>query len=103
MPSLRRLRLHLEGRPRQAERNRRAVRQRASRRGDRTARGPRPHGATGVYEVLLHELGHLVGLDHVTDKNQVMYPTLTHPIGHYAPGDVAGLAILGNGARFTDY
>ncbi len=29
--------------------------------------------AAGVRLVLLHELGHLVGLGHVLDRNQVMF------------------------------
>ena len=63
----------------------------------------RPHGATLVREVLLHELGHLVGLDHVSDKNQLMYPTLTHPMPGFGAGDLAGLARLGEGSCYTDY
>ncbi len=43
--------------------------------------------------VVLHELGHIAGLGHVTDPTQVMYP---NPRGktHYMPGDVAGLLTL---------
>src|SRR3954453_9331024 len=63
----------------------------------------RPHGATLVRDVMLHELGHLAGLDHVTDKSQLMYPTLTHPLPGYGAGDLAGLAAVGRGACFTDY
>ena len=46
--------------------------------------------------VLLHELGHLVGLAHVSDARQLMYPTSgsTQPDG-YGPGDLAGLYQLG--------
>ncbi len=44
--------------------------------------------------LLLHELGHLVGLDHVDDRGELMYPRgLTRP--GYGPGDVEGLAALG--------
>ncbi len=46
--------------------------------------------------VLLHELGHLVGLAHVGDPLQLMYPASgpTQPDG-YGPGDLAGLYQLG--------
>ena len=44
--------------------------------------------------LLLHELGHLVGLDHVDDKGELMYPEgITRPT--YGPGDRQGLAELG--------
>ncbi len=46
--------------------------------------------------LVLHELGHVMGLDHVSDKDQLMYPTLSNktPNG-FAAGDRAGLAQLG--------
>lgn len=53
--------------------------------------------------VLLHELGHLVGLDHVTDPYEVMYPTNAYPLPAYRGGDRRGLALLGAGPCFTDY
>ena len=44
--------------------------------------------------LLLHELGHLVGLDHVDDEGELMFPDgITRP--DYGPGDRAGLAALG--------
>ena len=48
--------------------------------------------------LLLHEMGHLVGLDHVTDPNQIMYPSLSGqaPNG-YGAGDRNGLAHVGSG------
>ncbi|HEY2430494.1 MAG TPA: matrixin family metalloprotease, partial [Acidimicrobiales bacterium] len=50
-------------------------------------------------ELLLHELGHVVGLGHTADANQVMYP-VEHPLGAaaYQAGDLAGLGRLGRGA-----
>jgi hypothetical protein len=44
--------------------------------------------------LLLHELGHLVGLDHVDDTGELMYPNGVTRAG-YGPGDVEGLAALG--------
>jgi Matrixin len=51
--------------------------------------------------VLLHELGHLVGLDHVRDRGQLMYPTQAD-VRDFAAGDRAGLAALGRGACVPD-
>ena len=44
----------------------------------------------------LHEIGHVVGLDHVQDRGQVMYPAISSdsPDG-FAAGDRANLALLG--------
>jgi hypothetical protein len=49
-------------------------------------------------EVLLHELGHAVGLGHVLDPTQVMYPQTTNSESQYGAGDRAGLAALGRPA-----
>ncbi|MBV9096777.1 MAG: matrixin family metalloprotease, partial [Frankiaceae bacterium] len=53
-------------------------------------------GAVVTREVMLHELGHLVGLAHVKDATQVMDPR-ARPLAHYGAGDKSGLAILGDG------
>jgi hypothetical protein len=50
--------------------------------------------------VLLHELGHLVGLGHVEDPFQVMYDTNTYPLARYHAGDLRGLEQLGLGRCF---
>ncbi len=47
--------------------------------------------------IVLHELGHLVGLAHVNDATQVMYPRASRAVLNYAPGDLNGLAQLGQG------
>jgi hypothetical protein len=51
--------------------------------------------------VLLHELGHVIGLDHVDDPTQVMYPETNVSAGTgratFESGDLAGLAYLGAG------
>jgi hypothetical protein len=53
--------------------------------------------STGL--LLLHELGHVVGLAHVTDRTEVMFPNLEpRPAGDYGRGDLAGLAALGHAA-----
>ena len=53
--------------------------------------------------VLLHELAHVVGLDHVTDPYQVMYDTNAYPLPSYRAGDRRGLAELGAGRCYDDY
>jgi hypothetical protein len=53
--------------------------------------------------VLLHELGHLVGLGHVTDPYQVMFDTNAYPLSTYRAGDRRGLEQLGLGRCFDDY
>ena len=52
--------------------------------------------------VLLHELGHLVGLGHVSDPFQVMYDTNSYPLARYQAGDLRGLELLGLGPCFDD-
>ena len=44
---------------------------------------------------LLHELGHAVGLDHVRDRRQVMYPVMLPRPAQYASGDLRGLKAVG--------
>ena len=46
--------------------------------------------------LVLHELGHVVGLDHVADRTQLMNAAIheASPNG-YATGDLAGLSLLG--------
>lgn len=44
--------------------------------------------------LLLHELGHLAGLDHVDDPGELMYPDGPSR-SDYGPGDLEGLARLG--------
>jgi hypothetical protein len=50
-----------------------------------------------VRGTLTHELGHLVGLDHVDDPTQLMYPVAQPGRDRLAAGDLAGLALVGQG------
>jgi hypothetical protein len=43
--------------------------------------------------VVMHEVGHVLGLAHVKDRGELMYPSVTRT--SYGPGDIAGLARLG--------
>lgn len=54
-------------------------------------------GQTAVAQsVVLHELGHLLGLAHVPDSTQVMFPR-ANPVMAYGNGDLQGLAAVGRG------
>lgn len=48
--------------------------------------------------VALHEVGHLLGLDHVDDRDQIMNADAGHAAGRWGEGDLAGLAHLGRDA-----
>ena len=50
-------------------------------------------GADYVLAVMQHELGHVMGLDHVDDPIQLMYPEIGAPDG-LADGDLNGLHLL---------
>jgi hypothetical protein len=47
--------------------------------------------------IILHEFGHLVGLDHVEDETQLMNPMTVPGLTDFAAGDLEGLARLGLG------
>ena len=49
--------------------------------------------------IIKHELGHLLGLNHVDDPMQLMHKE-TKDVGTYANGDLNGLANLGTGDCF---
>ena len=56
-----------------------------------------PTGESAVRAVLMHELAHVVGLDHVADSSQLMNPTQMRGVQTFADGDLTGLAALGAG------
>ena len=54
----------------------------------------RPNGFAQARAILVHELGHVLGLDHVTDPGELMHPISSYGID-LGPGDLQGLALLG--------
>ena len=61
---------------------------------DRTNRLPLT-GAVSWRTTILHELGHAMGLDHVGNSSQLMYPVLQRNLYGLQSGDKAGLYKLG--------
>ncbi len=56
-----------------------------------------PDGVEFVTGVILHELGHLVGLDHVNDPSQIMHEYAHGENSQLGDGDIEGLRHLGRG------
>ncbi len=48
-----------------------------------------------VRAVMLHELGHVVGLDHTADRHEIMFSESQFNVRDYGNGDLQGLAKLG--------
>lgn len=59
----------------------------------------RPGGVDRTRAIVIHELAHLVGLDHVDDPDELMYADTIGRID-LGPGDREGLAALGDGPCF---
>jgi Matrixin len=57
----------------------------------------RSDGAAHAEAVVLHELAHVVGLGHVDDPAELMYPRAQRGVTAFGPGDLTGLARLGSG------
>jgi hypothetical protein len=74
--------------------------------GVRLPAGFRARGSSGPRgRELMHELGHVVGLDHPSQggRQQIMYPVLTRKASHWGRGDLAGLHLVGaSGGCLTD-
>ena len=62
----------------------------------------RPGGTVVARTIVLHELGHLVGLGHVNDPTQVMYPTTDGQLSDFGAGDRLGLRQVGMGRCFPE-
>ncbi len=55
-----------------------------------------------VRAVILHELGHVVGLDHTRDRSQLMFAEEQAAVRDFGGGDLRGLHQLGVQACFPD-
>ncbi|MBD8870555.1 zinc metalloprotease [Nocardioides donggukensis] len=59
----------------------------------------RPGGVAQLQAIIDHEFGHLVGLDHVADRGELMHAENSGQLT-WGPGDLAGLSRLGRGDCF---
>lgn len=55
-----------------------------------------------VRATIIHELAHILGLDHVHDESEIMHPEGSADRVELGPGDRAGLSLLGQG-ECVDY
>jgi hypothetical protein len=56
-----------------------------------------PNGRDLARAVVMHELAHVVGLDHVDDPGELMHDQNVGTLD-FGPGDLEGLAALGSGS-----
>jgi hypothetical protein len=54
----------------------------------------RPEGTARALAIVVHEMAHVLGLDHVEDPDELMHPLASH-VTELGPGDREGLALLG--------
>lgn len=59
-------------------------------------------GPNSARSVIEHELGHLVGLAHVSNVSQIMFPRAQPAVTEFGSGDLAGLAHAGSGDCVPD-
>ena len=59
-----------------------------------------PGGRVIARSIVMHELGHLVGLGHVADQRQLMFESMVGQTG-FADGDLEGLRQVGSGPCFS--
>jgi predicted Zn-dependent protease len=61
-----------------------------------------PNGKHVVKAVVMHELGHIMGLTHVNSSDQLMNPRFHRDVTDFSAGDLTGLAALGKGTCSSD-
>ncbi|MFN8027568.1 MAG: matrixin family metalloprotease [Acidimicrobiia bacterium] len=49
-----------------------------------------------IEAVVLHELGHVMGLDHTADRGQIMFSEAQFDVTEFGSGDLAGLRAVGS-------
>lgn len=59
--------------------------------------------AAQVESLLLHQMGHLVGLGHADGPGELMYRANDGSKADFSAGDFAGLALLGSGPCVPEY
>ncbi|TPG12875.1 hypothetical protein EAH86_19225 [Pedococcus bigeumensis] len=59
-----------------------------------------PDGRVIARSIVMHELGHLVGLGHVADQRQLMFASMVGQTG-FGDGDLEGLRQVGSGPCFN--
>jgi hypothetical protein len=62
-----------------------------------------PGGQAQLGAIVLHEFGHLIGLDHVNDPSQLMFMRPTVHAAGFGDGDLRGVALLSGGPCFRDF
>lgn len=58
-------------------------------------------GSALARALIMHELGHVVGLNHVRDHGEIMHKHLTGQVS-WGPGDRTGLALVGQGDCYRE-
>lgn len=52
--------------------------------------------ANAVRRLIMHEVGHALGLEHAQHKSQVMYPVVQNSVAQWGMGDLSGLNEVAN-------